>query len=234
MTIWSQPIPYQEADVKSVSANFVAVDIDQNLALYDIKTGSLIWSQAACRNEIQAYVEENTVYVACYGMRAIDVPTGNDEWIIESIDRIAKVGYADGVMYYSPEQDNISAFDLHTRKVLWQPPFTGKGLKRFVPLGEYLAVIDSDQACIIDRETGDRLWSVRSTNPQTPTFIDNAIYVMNGYHDEVTVFDLSSGRRIGDLRFQKLRLYVINEELITSADNILVFVSGHRLYTFSK
>ena len=34
MTIWSQPIPYQEADVKSVSANFVAVDIDQNLALY--------------------------------------------------------------------------------------------------------------------------------------------------------------------------------------------------------
>ena len=230
--LWSQSVPYQEADVKSVSDAAVAVDMAQDLILYDAKTGTKIWNKAACRNEIQAHILNDTVYVPCYGIRAINVISGNDEWALESTKRIAKVGYAGGVLYYSPDSNSVAAFDLVNRKMLWEVPFSGDGLRQFSAHGEYLAITDSDRLCLLNRETGERLWCAQMNNPQVPAIIGNTVYVFNGYLNEISAFELSSGQPVGYLKIRKLRPFIVHEELITSSNDTLFFGNGHRIFAF--
>lgn len=233
-TIWKAPVSNKEADVKSVSENVVAVDIDQDIAIYDAESGDLLWNKAVCRNEIQAYVNMKNVFIPCYGIIALELSSGKVLWEKKEPSRIGNVAYKDGIMYYSPQENYFSAFDLQNKKELWKIHFIGNGFRQLTILDQFLIITNSEQACILYMETGKLQRCFFIDNPQKPVKIGDTLYIFNGTQNKITAINPLKGEVLGTLSIRKLRFFTVFRELMVSADNILVFSSGNKVIGFGE
>jgi outer membrane protein assembly factor BamB len=231
--VWKQPVSKADSQVKAVSEKIVAVDESQDLNLYDTDNGSMLWSKPVCRNDFQPFLDKTVVYVPCYGLRAIDISSGNNLWEKKETKRFGGVAYDDGVMYFSPDQQSIAAFDLETRSELWVIPLQSSGYTQFEVIEDVLLLTDSDQLCTM-RKDGIILWCAENTSPQNPAMIKKTVFIFDGYQKEIIAYDLSSGREIGKLTLVKIKIFSIYRELMISTGNLLIFGSGNEVFAFGE
>lgn len=224
-TLWETPVSKPEAQIRSVSKNVVAVDIAGDIRIYDLMNGSLLWSEAACRNEIQSYIYEPNLYIPCYGIRALEISSGKEVWKIEHNKRIAKVTYDHGVMYYSPNQSTVVAFDLRKRTELWETSLQSRGYTQFKVIEDILFLTDSNQFCAFEKDKGNLLWCTKNMNPQNPAKLGDVAYIFDGYQKEISAIDISDGSRIGKLTLKKLGLFTVYKQLMVSTKDTLTGLS---------
>lgn len=232
--LWQQPVSKPDRHVKDTNDNLLAVEVGEHLNIYNAYNGSLLWSKPVCRNNIQAHIYKNIVYVPCYGIRAIDISTGEDRWESKDREKISKVAYDDDVMYYSPDQVSVVAFDLQNRTELWRTSLSSEGYTQFKIVENIVFSTDSNQFCALDKKDGVVLWCVRINGPQNPTVIGDTAYIFDGYHKEIIAIDVLDGREIGRLTSKKFSVFAVSKQLMSSSDELLIFGIGNKVFAFGK
>jgi outer membrane protein assembly factor BamB len=233
--IWQQPV-YGGASalVMDVSKEVLVVGDGSFLNIYDATQGMLLRKEPACRGVEQAYISGNELYTPCDGVWGVNIVSGQDSWWEKGEGLIGYTGYSDGVMYYSPAQSFIVAFDLNHWKELWRVSMEIDGFERFVVSSDYLFFTDFSKLCVFKRTDGQELWCNSVSYPQNPTAIGETVYVFNGNQKEITAFELLTGKQIGKLKMTNFNFFTIYRQLMTSSNDILLFASGRDVFAFEK
>jgi hypothetical protein len=233
---WMFQVPETAASVNFVSENVVVVEMLSEIFVLDAMDGSELWSKGECRwGGIHAYIEESHLYIPCIdGLTIMNPFTGEIELKAKVPFEIATVAYQEGAMYYSPNRNTVSAMSLQDQSMIWIKSFQGEGFRKFTVLGGYLSVTGDDQFCIFQRETGDREWCSDFTKPQDPTLIGNTLYILNGYLNNITAFDMMTGNRLGNLSVSGIRIFTVEKELMATTDDVLIFANGSKVIAFGE
>jgi outer membrane protein assembly factor BamB len=233
--LWQQRLHSGGADVVDVSMDMVAVFDTQQISVYRTTDGALQWRKPVCRNSDQIYLHNSKLYFPCFGMTAVAVASGETVWEEKTERGIWIAVYADGVMYSSPDNENITAYDLESRKQLWSTPLSTDGEKGFKIVDELLFVTDGTHFCVLQRYDGRKLWCADGMlNPQNPARVGDTIYIFNGPQNMITAFDIHSGTKLGQLRMTSFKVVTTFSQLMVSSDELLIFASGKEVFAFGK
>lgn len=234
--LWQQPVSRaQNAQIVSVSDDVVAVGYPPYLNVHDVASGVLLWSEPVCRERVEPYIYGGNVYVPCYGVAAMDIGTGEIVWEIESPDRIWHAGYADGVMYSSPDRRAVIAFDLESHETLWRTPLDSKRMQEFKIVGEYLLLTDYEKFCVLQRTDGYIFWCADTGwKIQNPVLMGGVGYIFNGPQTVMYAFDATDGTKIGELVLAKFGFITIYRQLLVSSDELLFFAHGEKIFAFGE
>lgn len=241
--VWRQPLRHPSvSEVIDVTPHLVAVNDPPYLAVYQAIDGVLLWEVEVCREEIQGYFFETFIVIPCYGHTILNAFSGEMIKEIKTepvLDRIWRSAFADGVVYYSQDLENIVAYDVKKDKFLWETPLPEdfRSYQAYKVVRQYLFVTIDDQICVMDREEGWVIWCKGNlVKPRSPTYFKDTLYLLNGLREGITAYNLNDGRLIGRLDFPA---YIfINEEndeqLMVASNDLLIFVHGNSVSAFGE
>lgn len=234
--LWQKQLYSPEtAQIVAANQDVVAVFDWQYLFVYQNLDGTLLWRKPVCRNSAPAYFNDSKLYFPCSGLSAVDVYSGETIWEEKTAQTIWIAVYADGIIYSSPDYENITAFDLENRKQLWNTPLSTDGEQKLKIVDELLFISDGTHFCVLQRYDGKRLWCAdRILNPQNPAKISDIVFIFNGPQNVITAFDIDSGTKLGQLKITNLNLFTISRQLMVSSSELLIFASGRDVFAFSK
>lgn len=238
--IWEQDLQHPSGiEVMDANQDLVAVNSPPYIKVYHTVDGALLWKKPVCRERTQTYFFNNNIIVPCFGLTAIDILSGEIVWETKSdngFDRIWKSAFSDGVIYFSQDLENITAFDLKNRRQLWKTPLKNDRSQAFSIDSDYLFVSKDDQLCVLNRSDGKIIWCADGLiKAKTPTMYGDVLYLFNGLQNGITAYDMHDGSQIGRLYFPAYNFITVdNEQLMTSSDEFLVFSSGKQIYAYGK
>lgn len=241
--LWQQALRHpSDAEVVDVTQNLIAVNDPPYLVMYQAGNGTLLWDKSLCRDSAQAYFFDSNMVVPCYGLNAIDALSGDTVWEMRSedgVDRILKSAFADGVIYYSQDLEDITAYDVKNRKQLWKTPLTEEKVsyQAYKVIKDHLFVTINDQVCALYRENGQMAWCTGDLiKPRNPTSFEGILYLLNGLQKGITAYDLQDGSQIGRLDIPTYLFISIenDKQLMISSDEFLIFASEKNIYAYGK
>ncbi len=239
--LWKKPLRYPaNADIVDVTQDFVAVNDPPYLAVYQAVDGALLWDQDVCRESAQAYFFDANIVVPCYGLNVIDTRTGEIVWEIKSddeVDRIWKSAFANGVIYFSQDLENITAYDVKNRMELWKIPLANGRSQAFKVIGDYLFVTNDNQLCVLDRNDGRIVWCAGDLiKAKNPIIFGDVLYLFNGLQNGITAYDIRNGSQIGRLNFPVYNFITVenDKQLMVSSEEFLIFASGKDIFAFGR
>lgn len=233
--LWQQRLHAPSAKVVDVSTDMLAVFDSQQISVYRTKDGVLQWRKPVCRNSDQIYIHDSALYFPCFGITAVSIDSGETIWEEETERGVWITAYADGIMYSSPDNENITAYDLENRKQLWSTSLPTDGEQGFKIIDNLLLVTDGTHFCVLRRDDGKNLWCAgRILNPQNPARVGDKIYTFNGPQNRIAAFDISTGTQIGTLRMTNFNIFTVFRQLMISSDELLIFASGQEIFAFGK
>lgn len=238
--VWQQPVRFPSgAEVIDVTQGLVAVNDAPILAMYRTNDGSLVWDRWACREPTQGYFFDNYIVVPCFGLILIDAISGETIWEIkseDSVDRIWKSAFADGVIYFSQDLENIVAYDVKNRKILWQTSLENDRSQAFHVSGDNLTVTMDHQVCILNRYDGQIVWCVDDLiKASNPVVFANAIFLFNGIRHGITAYDVEDGSQIGRLDLPAYNFITVDDRnLMVSSNDSLIFAFRNIIYAYEK
>jgi outer membrane protein assembly factor BamB len=167
---------------------------DGTLVAHDARNGSVLWSREMPNRSVEyGYVQElavddGTVYasVSDYpGQYVVAVEADGDRlWTRRTADVRGFV--ADGGSVYAAGGDTVRALNGTTGAVRWETPvYGGLAYDLRVP-GERIVVQQRERTAVLDRTTGDRVWSetFEDTLEETIRVDDGTVFV----HTEAGVY----------------------------------------------
>jgi outer membrane protein assembly factor BamB len=232
--IWSQSLPESGGRIVDVSKERVLVNlVGYYVRAYDTQTGSLLWNIGVGRGFVQAYINDNLVYIPDHGIKAVDIESGKTIWT-EGTNTISSSSFSDGIIYYKSGNE-IVAFDVKKRTELWSLDLKLGGSIDLIVNKGFLIIADKNNLFGFDKLDGHLKWRVATDFPQNPSIIDNQIYVLEGFTRKIRVLDIDTGKEVGSLRisFPYLLLAVGRKDMI-STSNILLFSRGNEMFAFGK
>jgi outer membrane protein assembly factor BamB len=231
--LWRQSLP--ETRGRVVSANSQVVLINQrskDIRAYDANTGQFLWNIRTGGGAIEAYIDQNQVYIPDYGLKSIDLLTGKVLW--EEIGNvIGSSSYEDGIIYYT-SGDQIFAYDARSQIELWKVNLVATGFRKFKIYQDYVLVTDADYLYAFNKTTGDLHLKVRLSYPVNPTLIGDHIYVREGFKQAIQVFRLSTGEKIGTIQVSLPQLFFVEHQNVTSVAGLLIFSRNQVLYGYQE
>lgn len=234
---WKADFPNFFGIVLDASTQYVAVRSDQDIAIFDANTGSLLWNKPVCRNYDTANINPPFVYVPCLSIRAMNISTGEDVWEKEQDTYVPQTVYKDNILYFT-HGNNISAFQVGQQKTLWTSFLEDRGYLHIKTSGEFLTVTGGHRFCLLKptADSGNTLWCSdhSSPNPQNPVILNNRLYVFNGYQNRITAYGLETGDRIGDLQVKQWGIGTIYRERMVSTGDTLIFGSGNMVFGYGE
>ncbi|MBK9925274.1 MAG: PQQ-like beta-propeller repeat protein [Anaerolineales bacterium] len=230
--IWEQAVGSANWIV-DVSKDMVLVnEVANDIVSFDAKTGNLLWRKGVGRGFVAAYIDGDLIYIPDNGIEAVDAQTGSVVWG-DGDDPIGDSAFLDGVIYYALG-DSIIAFDARKRIELWSVFLSGFGFKRPLIHGDYVFAIDRDYLYAIRRSNGFLEYKIALDAPQSPSFLDDEVYVRGLFNRAIWVFDVNTKKQIGLLgTAMPVLLGVENQDMISGRD-MLVFATGNRLFAYKK
>jgi len=241
--LWQQGLRHPSgAEIVNVTQDLVAVNDPPYLIVYEAANGALRWEKEVCREPVQAYFFDTNIVVPCFGLTAIDALSGETVWETKSddgADRIWKSAFADGVIYFTQDLKNITAYDVKNRKQLWKRPMADDydSFQAYTVMGDNLLVIIDDQLCVLDRDDGRNIWCANDLiKPKNPTIFEQILYLFNGLQNGITAYDILDGSQIGRLDFPTYNFisFENDRKLMVSSDEFLIFANGGKIYAYGK
>lgn len=230
--IWQQPTSYTESWVTDVSKDIVIVNqVGVDILVFDTNTGSFLWRKPVCRGFVQAFTDNQSVYIPCYDLESVDAISGETSWKAE-IGVRGNIGHSESVVYYL--SGLIEAYDIQNQKNLWSTSVVNNGFESFNLVDNDLFYTDASRLCMLDTSSGHLDWCVKTPYPQSPTVINNTAYVFDGSHKVVTAIQMSDGKIIGSLNLSNFNYFIVDMQLLASTDNLLFFANGKNIYAYGN
>lgn len=234
--LWKQTFTYAP-EVVTVLKGVVAVADIPSLKMYQAATGAFLWETPACRNQIQAYFYKSTVYIFCYGIKALGVFFGGYIWETVEDDRPYAEAFDGATMYSSADNRNVIAYDLEKRVQLWSTPLSNDRVEEFKIVDQFLFLTDQHQFCALRRNDGKLLWCAHKIlDPQNPVGVGNVVYILGALQKTIRAYDPLTGVQIGQLTWTNLNLgfLAMYRHLMVSSDDLLIFGYGQEVFAFGK
>ncbi len=232
--LWRQTDIGSNPRITDLSEIYVVVKANLTVYLYDALRGSLILERPGCLGDNSAYIDNHKVYYGCEGVEIIDIPSGEVLLKGHYQGLIGNTDALNGIIYYSPAEPIIEAFDTRTQTRIWRGPCQIDGFERFRVIDDILYFTDFSKICAIHRKNGQILWCTDIFYPQNPTLFNNLMYVFNGNSTIVTALDPKNGDIVGSLTLKNLNRFSSYRELMTSSKDLLFFGSGREVFAFGK
>ncbi len=228
--MWKQPLPRTNEWVTDASEKVVLVNqVSEYIVAFDANTGKYLWQQPADRGEIQAYIDNDVVYIPGYSMRSFDWLTGIALWSNDDLRTPGYVAYKDGVLY-----SLAGAYDLRNHKEVWQSASFTKGIVRFTVIDETVFIMDSEYICAKRVQDGTLRWCSNIQYGQIPSILNKVVYIFNGNHRKITAANLLTGDSIGDLVIVNMNIFTIDNQLMAASSEKLYFSSGSTIFAFGQ
>jgi len=239
--LWQHALRHPSgAEVMDVTQDLVAVNDPPYLVLYQKNDGALLWEKPVCRERVQAYFFNDTIVVPCFGLTAFDALSGEIVWKIESddaFDRIWKSAFANGVLYFSQDLKNITAYDVINRQQLWKTPMANDRSQVFKVIEDYLFVTNDSKLCVLNRDNGRIAWCANDLiKAKNPVIFGDVLYIFTGLKNGLSAFDISHGSQIGTLDFQTYNFITVenDKQLMISSNEFLIFASKNKIFVYGK
>ncbi len=230
---WKQPLLeprgwVTDATTKAVLVNQISTDI----RAYDAATGHLLWSVDVGAGPIHAYIDDNLVYVPDYGIKAINLLTGETVWS-KGTAVIGESGYKNGVIYFTSE-DNIVTFDTRQQKEIWRKTFSSNGFRKFKISDNIVFVTDADYLYAFNILNGNLMWKEALEQPENPSIIEGRVYVTEGFNRVIQAFDIETGKNLGSLRISLPKLLITENQDVAAVGDMLLVSKGKKLFAYQK
>lgn len=239
--LWQQDLRHpSSAEVVGGTQDLIAVNDPPYLAMYQAIDGTLLWEKPVCRERATAYFQDANIIVPCFGLTAIDAISGEIVWELKSddgLDRIWKSAFSDGVIYYSQDLKNITAFDFRNRNQVWKTPLVNDRSQAFNIVEDHLLVTKDDQLCVLHRDDGKIVWCANDLiKAKNPVIYGDILYLLNGLQNGITAYDVQDGKQIGRLYFSIYNFITVenDKQLMVPADDSLIFGSGKTIFAYGK
>jgi outer membrane protein assembly factor BamB len=136
--LWHQRLQNSHARILDVSDNYLVVDfLSTSINTYDTRTGAFLWSLPTRRGYVQAFVDNNNIYVLGDEIKEVNAKTGSILWT-ENLDVKGEGYYANGVMYFAggdpfnKVKTYIVAFNVVDHKELWRTELTSQEVNEYL------------------------------------------------------------------------------------------------------
>jgi outer membrane protein assembly factor BamB len=231
--LWSQSLPETRGWVVSANSQVVVVNQRSNdIRAYNAVTGQFLWRIYTSGGAVQAYVDQDEVYILDYGLKGIDLLTGEVLWEVKG-NVIGWSSYEDGKIYYT-SGDHIFAYDARNQIEIWKANLASTGFRKFKISKDYVLVTDADYLYAFNKTTGELHWKVRLSYPANPTLIKDNIYVREGFKQVIQVFRINTGEKIGSIQVSLPQLFFVEHQNVTSVGGLLIFSSEKVLYAYQE
>ncbi len=229
--IWRQPLPESGGRLVDLSENLILVNqTSYDIRGYDTLTGQLLWSVPAGRGFVQAYINDDIVYIADDGINAIRASSGESVWQ-HGNNVIGESAYAERIIYYR-SSNKVTAFDTQIQHELWNASLPENGFLRLKLDGDYLFIMDESNFYVFNKSNGSLEWQENISHPMNPVVIENNLYVLEGFSRVIRVFNLATKTEIGYLRISAPHLFVVENQEMSSSTDILLFSIGHDIFAY--
>lgn len=239
--LWSQPLGSpSSAEVVAAAQGLVAVNDPPYITIYQAAYGVRLWQQDVCRENVQAYFFERALVVPCHGLTAWDAYTGDVLWTMETepgADRIWVSAYTDGVLFASQDLENITAYDLGQRELIWKTVWKNGRSQAFKINADLVLASKEDQLCLVQREDGKILWCAGDLiKAKNPTILGGRVYLFNGLQNGITAYDLNSGENEGRLDFPAWNFITVenNQQQMAISNASLIFALRGTIYAYGE
>lgn len=231
--LWQQTLSYSSLWVTDASESVVLVNqLGIDVTAFDANTGEFLWSIPVCRGYVEAFINDNNMYIPCDEFKAVDMKSGEVSWSAVIGSAVGNTDHSQDVVYYF--SDAVEAYDALNQKTLWRTIVANTGLESFRVIDNGLFYTDDVRLCKLDIGNGHLEWCSKTKYPQTPAVIGDIVFVFDGNHKTITAFQIVDGKRIGELKLSNFNYFIIDRQLLASNKNLLFFSSGNNLYAYSK
>jgi outer membrane protein assembly factor BamB len=234
LVIWNQSLSEPDGRIVDVSTDMILVNlVGYYVQAFDTETGSLLWKTGVGRGYVQAYIDDDLVYIPDHGIKAVNAESGKTIWS-EGINNISYSNFSDAIIYYQ-SGNQIVAYDVKNRTRLWSLDLKLAGSVDLITEKGFLIVTDKSNLYVFDKINGQIKWRVTIDFPQNPSIIENQIYVLEGSKRIIRVFDLDTGQGAGSLRTSfPYPLFAVGRKDMISTSNILLFSRGNEVFAFGR
>lgn len=229
--IWKQPLPESGGRLVDLSESLILVNqTSYDIRAYNTQSGQLLWTAPVGRGFVQAYINDDTVYIADDGINAVKASTGESVWQ-HGNKVIGESTYNEKIIYYR-SSNKVTAFDTQIQHELWNASLPENGFLRFKLGGDYLFVMDESNFYVFNKSNGILEWQEIISHPMNPVVIEKNLYVLEGFNRVIRVFNLATKTEIGHLRISAPQLSVVENQDMYSSPDILLFSIGHDIFAY--
>ena len=230
---WKYSVSYYTASVADVSNKFVVLwDLNFYDVINSLDGSTILKIPYSCRAYEPAYIDGSNVNFICRAIITIDIPSGNKIMAEKAGGMGGNTGEGDGIIYYSPSQPLIVAFDTRSQSKIWQTPKSISGIEHFNVWRDYLFFTDLDEFCALQRKDGEILWCSPIQYPQNPTVIGDVVYIFNGNSTQIAAINIENGKITGKLTLGNFNFFSTYRELMASSGGWLIFGSNREIFAF--
>jgi outer membrane protein assembly factor BamB len=236
--LWQQVLRLSSADVVDVTPDLVAIIDPPYLEMYQTLDGSLLWKKSVCRQQVQAYFYDTNIVVPCFGLTSMNAVSGEFDWETkpdEALGLISQSAYANGVIYFSQDGYNITAYDLQNRDQLWMVPWEKHPSQTFKVAGDYLLATKYNRLCVLNRYEGKISWCDYNLKAaKDPVIFEGVLYLFNGLQAGITAYDIHNGSLIGRLDFPSYNVITVDyySRLMVPSEELLIFAHRNKIYAY--
>jgi outer membrane protein assembly factor BamB len=231
---WVTEINQKNLRLVTASKEYVVLNkLSDDIRVYSAEDGRMLWYQATSRGWIDAYINNETVFVLDIGIRASNLINGETIWLVgNSIIAGSFYDNNSDIIYYASD-GKLSAFDVLSKSEKWVLNLEYKGTPSISGSDEILLVADGiNNVYCIDTITGFLQWKQRTNSPINPVVGKENIFIVNDFPKTITAFDWISGDVEGSLRFGLPKLLSINPKKVIYSNDFLIFSIGRTLYAY--
>jgi outer membrane protein assembly factor BamB len=232
--LWKRLLFYQDSRVVDATEKVVLVDeAGRNLSAFNADSGQLLWKLPGGVGNTPGFIDNGLVYYPDNGIHAVDEKTGLFAWKGTDESRIGYVDYEDDVIFYSLS-DSIVALNVLDQNEEWRIPIGITGFEKLKVYKEFLFYTDSSKLCAFTSKDGYKLWCNNIAFPQSPSVVEDVVYVYTGNRKEISAYQISTGKEIGRLSFSNPAFFIIERQLMIASDDHLLFGKGPYIFDFGK
>lgn len=209
---------------------------------YSRTTGAVIWDVAlpGGRSGANLFLNHNKLYVVTNTDILLVLDSMEGDLLEEIKEQIGQPAtYQSGILYGFKGTDQLVAFDVQAKKVLWHQ----RGLSQsYPPLldGQRLLVpTDGGQPMAFDTQTGQLLWEAKTGQDiyQTPVVLNNVVYILGIGHGKVYALSVQDGTELGHILTGGKILIVGNASSSwrpVVAKGLLIVPIGKKVYAYGN
>lgn len=235
--LWSQLLEDTSSWVTDASNDIVLVNlVSHNISAYDAKTGAKLWSTEVGRGYIQAYVENQLVYIVDRGITAYNALHGNQIWHRDQSATGQSV-FANGVIYfleYSGREVEVIAFDTNNKREVWKIGYKDEGRQKLYFYNKNLIMTDSSAIYGIDQKSGMTEWKLKLSNPENVSYLDEKLYTMEQFTRIIHAINIGNGSNSNAMILSFPRLIDSDNQIMVTTDQYLVFSRGKEVFTYGQ
>lgn len=227
--IWQQDLSNKPitASASIVDDALYLLTPERTIVALNLATGAANWewSGEILLSNWASAVGGGSIYIITdneLSLVAIDTATGETRWVADLAGVRGGVGYADGRVYVTNDNQSYYALDATDGSVLWtSDPVPGD--QTYSPAVTPTLVIASSQngpTRALDRKSGEVIWSVDGAEASVrPIASANAVYVVSEDQASLEAYDLANGNELWRMDYEGETRGIITGDTFVSGSN---------------